>query len=414
MVEMAEKILIITYYFPPLGGAGVGRPVNLLKYLPEFGVDAEILTVKNVAYRYYDYQLLEELKPYKIFRSSSWDPQRMMYLLGMRTIKDKMISKGSSMSSRFFPDSKIGWVKPAVKLGRILLENRGYKAIITTSPPISTHLVGMKLSEEFKIPLLADFRDYWTSYKFEDLYHDHNQKENARALLEKIKTKAKALTTVSRKIGAYLNTENIIYNGFDENRSKLWQYKPDEKFVIGLLGTFDQLCPLEPLFELMHQLKKDNAKLYDKIELKQIGSLNFSDIDQLISRYQLTDKINLYGYQSREDSIKLLEDCSMFYLGLNPENTDGILTSRVFDIIASGRKIIASTPKGSELEQFISSHGFGICYGKEYSSAALDYLKDAIGLFNAKRWVVEARNEKALCFSSLKLAESFAKLIKTL
>lgn len=406
---MADKVLIISYYFPPMGGAGIGRPVNLLKYLPEYGIAAEILTVKNVAYRYYDHQLNDQLKSFKIFRSGSRDPQRLMYLMGMRTVKDKTIAKGASVSSRFFPDSKTGWVKPAVKLGRVLLENRGYKAIITTSPPISTHLIGMKLAEEFKIPWIADFRDYWTSYKFEDIYNDPTQRAKAKKLLDKIKEKADHITTVSQSIGKYLGTENVFYNGFDEERSKLWSYQPKDKFVIGLLGTFDQLCPLEPLFELLELLKNKSPELYSKITIKQVGSLNYPDIDALISKYNLTDKIDRLGYYNREETIKLFDDCSLFYLGLNPEFAEGILTSRLFDIIASGRKIIASAPRNSELEQFINSNVLGLGYEKP--ADALEYLQAAVNSFSEGNWKVQPRAEESKKFSSLRLAESFAKLI---
>ena len=40
-----NKVLIITYYWPPSGGAGVQRWLKFSKYLPEFGWEPVILTV---------------------------------------------------------------------------------------------------------------------------------------------------------------------------------------------------------------------------------------------------------------------------------------------------------------------------------------------------------------------------------
>ena len=40
-----NKVLIITYYWPPSGGAGVQRWLKFSKYLPEFGWEPIILTV---------------------------------------------------------------------------------------------------------------------------------------------------------------------------------------------------------------------------------------------------------------------------------------------------------------------------------------------------------------------------------
>jgi len=42
-----KKVLIITYYWPPAGGPGVQRVLKFAKYLPEFGWQPIILTVKK-------------------------------------------------------------------------------------------------------------------------------------------------------------------------------------------------------------------------------------------------------------------------------------------------------------------------------------------------------------------------------
>ena len=40
-----KKVLIIAYYWPPAGGAGVQRVLKFAKYLPKFGWEPVILTV---------------------------------------------------------------------------------------------------------------------------------------------------------------------------------------------------------------------------------------------------------------------------------------------------------------------------------------------------------------------------------
>ena len=42
-----EKVLVITYYWPPSGGAGVQRWLKFCKYLPEFGIEPLVLTVRQ-------------------------------------------------------------------------------------------------------------------------------------------------------------------------------------------------------------------------------------------------------------------------------------------------------------------------------------------------------------------------------
>ncbi|MCK4574663.1 MAG: glycosyl transferase family 1, partial [candidate division Zixibacteria bacterium] len=63
-----KRVLLVCYYFPPLGGAGVGRPLSLFRYLPQFGYECDLLTVKPVAYRGYEPELLEGLDQSRIYR----------------------------------------------------------------------------------------------------------------------------------------------------------------------------------------------------------------------------------------------------------------------------------------------------------------------------------------------------------
>ena len=56
-----KKVLLISYLFPPVGGPGVQRALKFAKYLPEFGWDPVVLTVKAINYSVYDPSLLKEL-----------------------------------------------------------------------------------------------------------------------------------------------------------------------------------------------------------------------------------------------------------------------------------------------------------------------------------------------------------------
>ena len=72
---MNKSVLIIAYYFPPLGLGGVQRMSKLAKYLPQFGYNVRVLTVKPICYPAYDQTLLEELpSSVEIYRSGSRDP----------------------------------------------------------------------------------------------------------------------------------------------------------------------------------------------------------------------------------------------------------------------------------------------------------------------------------------------------
>ena len=58
---MKKKVLIITYYWPPSGGAGVQRWLKFVKYLPEFGWEPVIYTPENPEYPVLDQTLEKDI-----------------------------------------------------------------------------------------------------------------------------------------------------------------------------------------------------------------------------------------------------------------------------------------------------------------------------------------------------------------
>ena len=73
-----KKVLIISYYFPPSGGAGVQRMLKFVKYLREFGWEPVVLTARNADYPAYDESLQSEIPPgIKVYRSRIVEPYRL-------------------------------------------------------------------------------------------------------------------------------------------------------------------------------------------------------------------------------------------------------------------------------------------------------------------------------------------------
>jgi len=58
---MANSVLFISHFFPPVGGAGVQRAAKFVKYLPDFGWSPTVLTVSNPSVPVFDRTLLGEI-----------------------------------------------------------------------------------------------------------------------------------------------------------------------------------------------------------------------------------------------------------------------------------------------------------------------------------------------------------------
>src|SRR5436305_856702 len=67
-----DRVLIITYLFPPSGGVGVPRFVSYTRFLPLHNCEPFVLTVRNPATPAYDYDLAKQVPPEtKVYRAFS-------------------------------------------------------------------------------------------------------------------------------------------------------------------------------------------------------------------------------------------------------------------------------------------------------------------------------------------------------
>lgn len=340
----------------------MGRPLALFRNLPETGIDVDILTVKTVAYRRYEPELLDGLPADRIYRAGSRDPQRILYMFGMRTIRGKNINRTKKIAGKFFPDPKIGWVKPAVNLGRVLLENKKYDLILSTSPPVSAHLVARQLAQEFQVPWIADFRDYWTSYTAEDWFDSDDKITQAKELLKEITTHAEIVTTANSSIAEYLGKGEVVYNSFDQKRAELWQQPSDSELLrIGVLGTIDRLCPIVPLIRLLEKLREMYPGTAEKIAVIQVGDLSDEQLE-VINQSSCTDMFQLEGPLDRDQTVEILSQCHVMYLALDDSHGKGIVPGRIFDLIASGRPILMAANVDSELAALAKTNDHSIVF----------------------------------------------------
>ncbi len=411
-----RKVLLICYYFPPLGGAGVGRPLALYKHLPEHGWACHILTVKRVTYRAYEPELLDNLPREYIYRAGSTDPQRLMFLLGARKVTPTTIERGRAISNRFFPDPKVGWVRFAVRLGRTLITNHNYDAIISTSPPISSHLAGRQLASEFHIPWIADFRDYWTIYPVEKTYHhDHKKIKRGQYLLQEIKEKATTITAINSSIGQYVGAEHIIYNSFDKELAERWKLPThDGNFVIGVLGTLNEVYPIEPLLKVLSLLRKQAPNLFEKIRVLQIGSVDRTWLQKQLEQYHLDSQFEIKQFQKRTATIDLLSSTALLYIGLSSEQAKSFSTGRIYTMLSSGRPILAAAPPEGEVEQLVKESGNGFCFFDGTEEYAVSYVQKQVEQFLQGNNIVQLQPEYARKYASDMMASQFAKVLNTI
>jgi hypothetical protein len=179
-----RKVLIITYYWPPSGGAGVQRWLKFSKYLRDYDWEPVIYTPENPEAPAIDNSLEKDIPMgIKVIKRPITEP----YLAYKRFVGMKLDEKVNAgflqekekpgllegiavwlRGNLFIPDARRFWIRPSAKYLVNYLKAHPVDAIVSTGPPHSMHLIALQVYKKLNIPWLADFRDPWTGI---DFYH---------------------------------------------------------------------------------------------------------------------------------------------------------------------------------------------------------------------------------------------------
>jgi glycosyltransferase involved in cell wall biosynthesis len=150
-----RRVLLVAYYFPPLGGAGVQRSLKFAKYLPELGWQPTVLTCSTGMRYTQDPSLTADIPAgLQVERASVLEPWRPLLRSHRLTL---FLNRWLSL-----PDRQIGWFPLAYRKGLKWLRGGFFSAIYTTAAPYTAHLLGLRLKRATGLPWIADFRDEWT------------------------------------------------------------------------------------------------------------------------------------------------------------------------------------------------------------------------------------------------------------
>ncbi|MBT4249005.1 group 1 glycosyl transferase, partial [bacterium] len=177
-----KNVLIISYYWPPSGGGGVQRVLKFCKYLPDYGWNPIVLTVKDGEFPAFDNSLLEDVNDIVCYKIKGFSLYSIFKKFsGKKNVPTHQISPGNADNViirlarwiRFnlvIPDGRIGWYRGAIKAAKKIIHDNNIDMILTSGPPHSVHLIGNSLAKKTGIKWVTDFRDPWT----DNFYYNEN------------------------------------------------------------------------------------------------------------------------------------------------------------------------------------------------------------------------------------------------
>ena len=180
-----KNCIIVTTYFPPLGGIGVQRVTKLTKYLPENDINPIVITVPSWSLNNMkDPSMSEELnKELEIHTPFFFDKKRI--LPGDIA---KLFNK--------FPDNFRPWCKRALNIIKKLRKAKKIDCVFITVKSFSLLSLVKPVKEELGIPVVLDFRDPF-SFNFYNTQKPAKLKEKIIKLEREAFKFADVVTTVT-------------------------------------------------------------------------------------------------------------------------------------------------------------------------------------------------------------------------
>ena len=246
-----RRVLVISYFYPPFASVGAVRVSKMTRYLRYAGWDPHVLTTSEDD-RSGDLEV--ELPEQDITRvSQGFDVLALPRLLtgrrrvegagyqGARGWKSELLWHASHLYRNVacFPDPQLGWLRPAIRAGRRLIDEFQPHIILSSALPHTATLAAASLARSSGLPWVAELRDLWTAN------HNFRRMEPLgaleRQLERRVLSRASAIVTVSQgwadRLAEVANRPaHVVPNGFDPTDYP--DVPSDSVFTLAYTGMF--------------------------------------------------------------------------------------------------------------------------------------------------------------------------------
>lgn len=253
-----------------------------------------------------------------------------------------------------YPDEEKNWIRPAFEKVRELLEREKFDAIISSSSPVTAHIIASELKKKYRLFWIADFRDLWTQN------HDYRypwwRKIFERQLELKTLSSADVLVTVSQPLADQLKEFHQkemtfkITNGFYPEELSSPPFSLRKKFTITYSGTLyaGKQDPKE-LFLATRELISEKVIDPEDVEIRfYSGSIPW--LEKEIENYRIESLVKIYEKISRDEIIKKEGESQillLIYWGDRKEK--GWQSLKIFGYLAAKRPILVMGGSGEDV-----------------------------------------------------------------
>jgi len=368
-----ERILVIGYYFPPVGGSGVQRTRAFVQYLPAAGYLPVVVAGPRTQEDHWatrDASLVEGIPAeVEVVRVEGPAPAA-----GRRW--RSRAERWMGAESRFAK----WWIRSATDLA--VASGEGARLIFATMSPFETATVARDVSRRRKIPWVADLRDPWAldeTQLFPTVLHRKLELSRMAGLLSSaaliVMNTAEAANALRSACPRLRNIRVVtITNGFDAgdflreiptrtgkkfrilhsgafltNIGRQLREHAVYRMLAGVEGGVD-IYTRSPatLLRAVDQWCSRRPEVAENLEIIFAG--NATDDDRELAAPAIASRlIRFTGYVPHTESIELLRTADLLFLpmhNLPSGKRSRSIPGKTYEYMASGRPILGAVPDG--------------------------------------------------------------------
>lgn len=381
-----RRVLMLCYHYTPGINGGVERSVRFARYLPEFGWTPVVMTTNRFGVG--GGTVSEE-----VIRMGELRVSRLRASRGRFPRKGKVSGPPTDFESTsnstvgavrewidrwlMVPDDKIRWGARAFFPAWRMLRRGEADVIYTSSPPASSHLIGMKLKRLTGKPWIMDLRDPWTIEPLHQYLRKGGVRLKVERSLERLSFKFSDTVVINTVEAAGRYRELfpkqagkiiVIPNGFDaedmmssDTEERALRDIDDGVFVISHVGSFfrytDMVSFPVALLCALKTLVDDEIITAESCRVLFVGNVH-TDVRRRVEEFGLHDLIELTGAVPHAAAVRIMQRSDLLILFDPAPKAEYYIHGKLYEYLSAGGWILAMVPPGASrnlLER--SGHG---------------------------------------------------------
>ena len=366
------KLLLITYYFPPLRQIACLRTGNIAKHLKNQGWEVSVITPSPALWN--DDSIDEQGEKlsrmgvkllYTQCRRKLLLPhgQTRLHSFWTTFIGKNLKSLIRSIARAVRIDKMSGWY-PEIKKTALSMKPGDFDIVMASGNPYGSFEIAAKIAQKINCPVVFDYRDLWSGnphMRANKKFRDYNKEKKLLNNCDAVTVVSPSMKQCMEEMFGIGNKVHIIPNGYDINEYTDIDATQFDHIAIVYAGQF--IAPTstpEPIIKAMDLLNNDNALPAWKFHY--MGPSGKTVNDQ-IKQYGLENRYMYHGNISREKCLQNIKGSSLAIVitSVNKEASlaeKGIITGKVFEPLALKTPILAIAPEGSDVERVIQGSGW--------------------------------------------------------